>query len=67
MAVFGMLVPFHRPEPPGDRFHTRLAIDGETFDVVTDGPDLAVVQPTDTQPDAELAILRPRYRRRPPG
>ncbi|MET0324333.1 MAG: helix-turn-helix domain-containing protein [Ilumatobacteraceae bacterium] len=51
MAVFGMLSSFHLPEPDGSRFHTRVEVDGETFDMLTDGRRLSLrSRPTD-QPD----------------
>src|SRR5215207_3141745 len=42
MAVFGMLSSFHRPEADGSRFHTRVDVDGEQFDVLTDGARLSL-------------------------
>ena len=49
-----MLVPFHLPEPAGERFHARLEVDGRTFDVVTDGPRLSTRPPPDDAPDLTL-------------
>jgi DNA-binding HxlR family transcriptional regulator len=54
MAVYGMLTPFHRPEPAGARFHARLELDGETFDVVTDGARLSTRERADTTPDVTI-------------
>ena len=41
MAVFGMVAPFHRPDPAAPRQHTRLVLDGESFDLLTDGERLS--------------------------
>ena len=54
MAVFGMLTPFHRPEPEGSRFHARLAIDGETYDLVTDGARLSTRRRPADEPDVTV-------------
>jgi len=54
MAVYALLVPYHQPEGPGERFHARLRVDGETFDLVTDGPALSLRPRGDRDPDVEL-------------
>jgi DNA-binding HxlR family transcriptional regulator len=54
MAVFGMLTPFHRPEPEGSRFHARLAVDGEVYDLVTDGVRLSTRRRPAEDPDVTL-------------
>ena len=54
-AVLSLVAPFHVPEPSGERFHTRLHVDGKVFDVVTDGPDLSLRQ-RDDEPDLELEL-----------
>jgi hypothetical protein len=54
MAVFGMLSSFHRPEPDGSRFHARVEVDGETFDVLTDGSRLSLRSRPADQPDLTL-------------
>jgi DNA-binding HxlR family transcriptional regulator len=56
MAVYAMLSPYHVPEPAGERFHTRLVVDGRTFDVVTDGPRLSLRRRPDDTPDVEIEI-----------
>jgi DNA-binding HxlR family transcriptional regulator len=57
MAVFGMVAPFHRPDPAAPRQHTRLVLDGETFDLLTDGSRLSARARPDEQPD--LVITAP--------
>ena len=69
-AVFGMLTPFHRPEPDGTRFHTRLEIDGETYDLVTDGPRLSARPRPSDVPDITVQttardVVAARQGRRP--
>lgn len=49
MAVFGLLVPFHRPD--GRRLHTRLDVDGVAFDLVSDGERLSTRRRPDDDPD----------------
>jgi DNA-binding HxlR family transcriptional regulator len=56
MGVYAMLAPYHVPEPPGERFHARLDVDGRTFDVVTDGPNLSLRPRPDERPDLELHL-----------
>jgi DNA-binding HxlR family transcriptional regulator len=56
MAVYAMVSPYHVPEPPGERFHARLVVDGEPYDVVTDGPQLSLRRRPDEQPDVELEL-----------
>ncbi len=56
VAVYGMLAPYHEPEPDGDRFHARLDVDGRTFDVLTDGARLSLRRRPDDTPDAVIAI-----------
>ena len=56
VAVYGMLTPFHRPEPDGERFHARLEVDGATFDVVTDGDRLSLRRRPDETPDAVIEV-----------
>ncbi len=72
MAVFGMLTPFHRPEPEGARFHARLAIDGEIYDLVTDGARLSTRRRPADDPDVTVHttardIVAARQGRRPLG
>ena len=55
MAVYALMAPYHRPEPAGQRFHARLHVDGETFDLVTDGPELSL-RPREDDPDLELDV-----------
>jgi hypothetical protein len=57
MAVFGMVAPFHRPDPAAPRQHTRLVLDGETFDLLTDGARLSARARPDDGPD--LVITAP--------
>ena len=54
MAVFGMLSSFHRPEDEGRRFHARIELDGETYDLVTDGARLSTRPRPDAEPDLTL-------------
>jgi hypothetical protein len=56
MAVYAMVSPYHVPEPVGERFHARLVVDGRTFDVVTDGPQLSLRRRPDATPDVEIEI-----------
>ncbi len=56
MAVYAMVSPYHVPEAVGERFHTRLLVDGLTFDVVTDGPRLSLRRREDETPDVEIEI-----------
>jgi DNA-binding HxlR family transcriptional regulator len=56
MAVYGLVTPYHVPEPAGARFHARLHVDGETFDLLTDGGDLSLRRRVDDVPDLELEI-----------
>jgi DNA-binding HxlR family transcriptional regulator len=55
-AVYSMLAPFHTPEPAGERFHTRLHVDGEVFDAVTDGSDLSFRRRPHDQPDVDVEL-----------
>jgi DNA-binding HxlR family transcriptional regulator len=55
-AVYGMVAPYHAPEPAGERFHARLHVDGETFDLVTEGSELSLRRRHDEVPDLELEI-----------
>jgi DNA-binding HxlR family transcriptional regulator len=57
MAVFGMVAPFHRPDPAAPRQHTRLVLDGETFDLLTDGDRLSARSRPGERPD--LVITGP--------
>ena len=57
MAVFGMVAPFHEPDPGAPRQHTRLVLDGETFDLLTDGARLSARDRPDEVPD--LVITAP--------
>jgi DNA-binding HxlR family transcriptional regulator len=57
MAVFGMVAPFHRPDPAAPRQHTRLVLDGEAFDLLTDGERLSARARPDDHPD--LVITAP--------
>jgi len=68
MAVFGMLVPYHRPD--GQRLHARLDVDGETFDLVSDDGALSTRPRPDLQPDVVVTasaagIVATRTGRRP--
>jgi DNA-binding HxlR family transcriptional regulator len=56
MAVYSMIAPYHVPEPEGERFHARVEVDGETFDVLTDGARLSLRRRPDAVPDTALAI-----------
>ena len=56
MAVYAMVSPYHSPEPAGERFHTRLLVDGRTFDVLTDGSRLSLRRRPDATPDVEIEI-----------
>jgi DNA-binding HxlR family transcriptional regulator len=56
MAVYGLLAPYHVPEPAGERFHARLHVDGETYDVLTDGADLSLRRREDEVPDLDLVL-----------
>jgi DNA-binding HxlR family transcriptional regulator len=56
VAVYGMLTPYHRPEPDGERFHARLDVDGTTFDVVTDGDRLSLRRRPGETPDAVIEV-----------
>jgi DNA-binding HxlR family transcriptional regulator len=56
MAIYGMVTPYHAPEPAGERFHARLHVDGETFDLVSDGAQLSLRRRPDEVPDVELEI-----------
>jgi DNA-binding HxlR family transcriptional regulator len=49
MTVFGLLAPFHRPD--GIRLHVRMVVDGETFDLVSDGERLSTRARPDDRPD----------------
>ncbi len=49
MTVFGLMAPFHRPD--GERLHVRLLIDGEDFDLVSDGERLSTRPRADDGPD----------------
>lgn len=53
MAVFGLLAPFHRPD--GERLHVRLMVDGERFDMVSDGQRLSMPSHVaDDEPDVSV-------------
>ena len=63
MTVHGLLVPFHRAD--GQRLHVRLVVDGESFDLVSDGDRLSTRRREDEIPDllvtttaAELVAAR---------
>jgi DNA-binding HxlR family transcriptional regulator len=56
MAVYSMIAPYHVPEPEGERFHARVEVDGETFDVLTDGARLSLRRRPDGVPDTALTI-----------
>jgi DNA-binding HxlR family transcriptional regulator len=53
MAVYGLLTPFHRPNPDAPRMHTRVIVDGTAFDVLTDGERVS----TRPRPAAEPDLL----------
>ena len=55
-AVYSLLVPFHVPEAAGERFHVRLHVDGEDFDVVTEGVELSLRRRDPETPDLEVEI-----------
>jgi DNA-binding HxlR family transcriptional regulator len=70
VAVYGMLTPFHRPEPEGARFHARLELDGQAFDLVTDGPHLSTRPRPEDVPDVVVRatardVVAARQGRRP--
>jgi DNA-binding HxlR family transcriptional regulator len=56
VAVYGMVAPYHEPEPTGQRFHARLEVDGRTFDVVTDGPRISLRRRPDDTPDVVIEV-----------
>jgi hypothetical protein len=56
MAVYAMVSPYHVPEPVGERFHTRLLVDGATFDVLTDGPRVSLRPRPEETPDVEIEV-----------
>jgi DNA-binding HxlR family transcriptional regulator len=56
MAVYAMVSPYHVAEPVGQRFHARLLVDGRTFDVLTDGPQLSLRPRPEDAPDVEIEI-----------
>jgi DNA-binding HxlR family transcriptional regulator len=56
MAVYGMLAPYHLPEPEGERFHARLEVDGRTFDVLTDGSRLSLRSRRAEVPDTVIEL-----------
>jgi DNA-binding HxlR family transcriptional regulator len=63
MTVHGLLVPYHRPD--GARLHVRLVVDGESFDLVSDGAQLSTRRRAEEHPDvlvtttaAELVAVR---------
>jgi DNA-binding HxlR family transcriptional regulator len=56
VAVYGMVAPYHAPEPDGVRFHTRLEVDGRTFDVLTDGDRLSLRRRPDDTPDTVIEL-----------
>jgi hypothetical protein len=51
-----MLAPFHTPEGAGERFHARLHVDGEVFDVVTDGAELSLRRREHEAPDVDVEV-----------
>ena len=55
-AVYSMLAPFHTPEGAGERFHARLHVDGEVFDVVTDGAELSLRRREHEEPDVDVEV-----------
>jgi DNA-binding HxlR family transcriptional regulator len=57
MAVFGMVAPFHRPDPAAPHQHTRLVLDGQAFDLLTDGERLSARARPDDR--ADLVITAP--------
>ena len=54
MGVFGLLTPFHVPEE--GRYHVRLFVDGEPFDLVLHGPRLSARERPDSVPDAVVTV-----------
>ncbi len=67
VALYGMLTPFHRPEPSGQRFHARLDVDGSTFDVVTDGERISTLSAARRRARPRTPDHGARRRRRPPA
>jgi DNA-binding HxlR family transcriptional regulator len=55
-AFYSLLVPYHVPEAAGQRFHVRLHIDDDVFDVVTDGNDLSTRRLEGEDPDLEIEL-----------
>ena len=55
-AVYSLLVPYHVPEAAGARFHVRVRVDDERFDIVTEGSDLSTRRRDGEQPDLELEL-----------
>ncbi|CAN5734560.1 MAG: winged helix-turn-helix transcriptional regulator [Ilumatobacteraceae bacterium] len=49
MAVLGMTAPFHRAD--GTPLHARVVVDGETFDLRSDGTRLSTRARPDARPD----------------
>ena len=72
MAGFGLVASFHRPDPAAPRQHSRLVLDGEPFDLVTDGEHLSARQRPDERPDLVItgpaaAVVTARQERVPLG
>jgi DNA-binding HxlR family transcriptional regulator len=55
-AFYSLLVPYHVPEAAGERFHVRLRVDEEVFDVVTDGADLSTRHREGADPNFEIEL-----------
>ena len=51
MAGFGLVASFHHPDPAAPRQHSRLVLDGEPFDLVTEGEHLSARHRPDERPD----------------
>jgi DNA-binding HxlR family transcriptional regulator len=59
MTIHGLVTPFHRPDPAAPRLHTRLVVDGETFDLLTDGERLSTRSRPDAEPDLTITASAP--------
>jgi DNA-binding HxlR family transcriptional regulator len=72
VAVYGLLAPFHRPDPSAPRMHTRVVVDGSAFDVLTDGERVSTRPRPGHEPDLVIntttdAVVRARQEGAPLG
>jgi DNA-binding HxlR family transcriptional regulator len=72
VGVYGMVAPFHRADPAAPRTHTRLVIDGASFDLLTEGERLSTRPRPDDEPDlvvstSTAAMVRARQQNVPLG